>query len=124
MRYEGWPDLARQCPLCGRPGCAIYRGYYMRFLFCPEMEFIGQPCHPDRLLQAHENSVLPCCPTSVIRYRRISRLSLERFHECYRGAGGRILPAIDAFTEGLGEEFYIALSTAHAYLALKIAMPP
>jgi hypothetical protein len=63
-------------------------------------------------------------PDFVIRYRRISRLSLERFHESYRGAGGRILPAIDSFTEGLGEEYCIALSTAHVYLTLKTAVPP
>jgi hypothetical protein len=63
-------------------------------------------------------------PDFVIRHRRISRLSLDRFHECYRGAGGRILPAVDALTEGLGEEFYVPLSSAHAYVALKIAVPP
>lgn len=63
-------------------------------------------------------------PDFVIRYRRISRLSLARFQECYRGESGRILPAIDLLTDGLGEEFHIPLSSAYEYLAFKIAMPP
>ena len=63
-------------------------------------------------------------PDFVIRYRRISRLSLLRFHECYRDSCWQIMSAIDAFTEGLGEEFCIALSSAYAYVALKIAVPP
>jgi hypothetical protein len=63
-------------------------------------------------------------PDFVIRYHRVSRLALTRFQECYRGQGGRILAAIDEWTEGLGEEFYVPRSTAYAYLTLKIAAPP
>jgi hypothetical protein len=63
-------------------------------------------------------------PDFVIRYRRISLLSLIRFHECFQEFLGKIQSAIDAFTEGLGEEFYIALSSAYSYVALKIAVPP
>jgi len=63
-------------------------------------------------------------PDFVIRYRRISRPSLTRFLECYRGAGGRILLAIDDWTDGLGEEFYVPRSTAHTYLKLQTLAPP
>lgn len=123
MKYEGWPELRQKCLLCGRPGCAIYRGYYTRYLFCPEMEFLGlitiRTAYCKRL-----DERFTLLPDFVIRYRRISRLSLLRFHECYRDSCWQIMSAIDAFTEGLGEEFCIALSSAYAYVALKIAVPP
>lgn len=42
MQYDAWPNLSALCPCCGGVACAIYRGYYTRFLFCPEMEFVGR----------------------------------------------------------------------------------
>ena len=123
MAYECWPNLARNCPLCGGSACAIYRGYYTRYLFCAEMEFIGRVVIRTGYCKRFKKR-FALMPDFVTRYRRISRLSLARFHECYRGESGRILPAIDALTEGLGEEFCIALSTAYAYLALQTAVPP
>jgi hypothetical protein len=123
MRYDSWPDLAQACPLCGAPGCATYRGYYTRLLFCPEMEFCGRIAVRTGFCR-RESRRFALLPDFVIRYRRISRLSLARFHECYRGAGGRILPAIDEWTDGLGEEFYVPLSSAHGYLTLRITAPP
>lgn len=63
-------------------------------------------------------------PDFVIRNHRVSRPGLARFQECYRGKGGRILAAIDEWTDGLGEEFYVPRSSAYAYLAIKIAAPP
>jgi hypothetical protein len=123
MEYKDWPDLARECPLCGRTACGIYRGYYTRFVLCPEMEFCGKIAVRVGFCKS-EKRRFALLPDFLIRYRRLSRLSLRRFLECYRGASGRILPAIDEWTDGLGEEFHIPLSSAHAYLSLKIPEPP
>lgn len=123
MKYSEWPDLARACPCCGGANCAVFRGYYTRLLFCPEMEFVGRVvirtgycCREDRRFAL--------LPDFVIRYRRVSLLSLGRLRECYRGSGGQLLAAIDEWTDGLSEEFYVPRSTAHAYLNLKIEVPP
>lgn len=123
MEYAGWPILAQQCPCCGRASCAVYRGYYTRFLFCPEMEFVGRLVIRTGYCKRKRRR-FALLPDFVIRYRRVSALSLGRFHECYRGANGRILPAIDEWIGDLGDEFHIARSTAHSYLSVKIAAPP
>jgi hypothetical protein len=123
MKYEGWPDLERKCPLCGEPGCAIYRGYYTRFLFCPEMEFTGKVVIRMAYCKRTKRR-FALLPDFVVRARRVSRISLKRLQECFLESGGRLQAAIDAWTEGLGEEFYVPLSSARLYLSLHPLVPP
>ena len=123
MVYEAWPDLSARCLLCHTADCAIYRGYYTRYLFCPEMEFLGLLVIRTAYCKKFDVR-FTLLPDFVIRYRRISRLSLERFYECFQSAGSDLKSAIDKLTEGLSEEFYLPLSTAHAYVLSKTAVPP
>ena len=123
MKYEGWPDLERECLLCGEGKCAVYRGYYTRFLFCPEMEFSGRVVIRMGYCRRRKGR-FALLPDFVIRLRRVSRLSLAQFRDCHARAGGKIQAAIDAWTEGLGEEFYVPLSTGYGYLSLQIPVPP
>ena len=123
MHYEGWPNLAISCPLCQRAGCAVFRGYYKRLLFCPEMEFLGKLAVRTGFCKSLSQR-FALLPDFVIRFVRISLLSLRRFVECFRIAGGRIRAAIDHLTEGLGEEFYVPISTAWTYLKRAAFLPP
>lgn len=41
MAYP-FPVISASCPLCKAAGCAIWRGYYERNLFCSEMDFFGK----------------------------------------------------------------------------------
>jgi len=123
MGYEGWPNLAELCPLCATAGCAVYRGYYTRFLFCPEMEFLGKLAVRTGFCKTLGRR-FALLPDFVIRFVRVSRTSLLRFLECFRSAGGRLHDAIDALTEGLGEEFCVSPSTAWTYLKRAVLLPP
>lgn len=123
MQYP-FPELGTRCPLCDGAGCAVYRGYYRRLLCCPEMEHFGRIvirtafCRTRRVRFA-------LLPDFVIPRRRISRLGVARLTEARLAPGcARMREAIDDWMEGLSDEFYLPLSTAHAYLNPRTAAPP
>lgn len=122
MPFEAWPDLRASCPICGGPGCAIYRGYYSRFLFCTELEFNGRLVIRTGLCKT-KNIRFSLIPDFVLYRRRISRFSHDRLREA-RAARATLMAAIDDLVADLGEEFFLPLSTAHAYLRLTLAQPP
>ena len=123
MRYGGWQTLSALCPCCSGVGCAIYRGYYTRFLFCPEMEFVGRLvirtgyCRKQRRRFA-------LLPDFLFPRRRISRLSQHALQDAFRLHSARMSQAIDELVANLGDEFYLPRSTAHAYLNPKFMVPP
>jgi hypothetical protein len=119
-----WPNLRDQCLLCGIAGCrANYRGYYRRILFCPEMEFLGSLV----IRTAY-------CPSQRVRYSlspdftllrvKVSRISLIQFLQIFARLLGNLSAAIDEWTQDLGEEFYVPLSTARFWISQKIPVPP
>ncbi|CAN5580965.1 hypothetical protein BH10PLA2_BH10PLA2_28670 [soil metagenome] len=123
MQYGNWPILAGHCPCCGQAGCAIYRGYYTRFVFCPEMEFVGRLAIRTGFCRRLRRR-FALLPDFLIPRRRISRLSYQALREAALLHQERLLPAIDELIAGLGEEFYLPRSTAHSYLNAKFVAPP
>ena len=122
MPFEAWPDLRAVCPICGCTGCAIYRGYYSRFLFCTELEFTGRLVIRTGFCKT-KNIRFSLIPDFILYRRRISRLTNDRLREA-RGARATLMAAVDDLIADLGEEFFLPLSTAHAYLRLGFAQPP
>jgi hypothetical protein len=123
MEYENWPDLARQCPLCEGGGCAIYRGYYTRFVFCSEMEFFGRVAIRTGYCKRWGGR-FTLFPDFLIRYLRISLLGYLALLESFKLHRNHLKSAIDECLTGLPDEFYLPISTAHFYLKLKITVPP
>lgn len=35
-------NIHKACPICSRPGCAIWKGYYSRKFYCPILEYDGR----------------------------------------------------------------------------------
>lgn len=122
MVYHEWPDIRKSCPLCKSPGCAVYRGYYSRLLFCTELEFLGLLAIRTGYCKSTQTR-FSLTPDFVLAHRRISRLTTLRLQEA-RGNQLNILAAIDDLTCDLGEEFFLPISTAHSYLQLRIQHPP
>ncbi len=122
MKYDAWPDLSAHCPCCGGKRCAVYRGYYVRYLFCPEMEFVGRlAVRTGFCSRRHRRFAL--LPDFLFHRRRISRLSRESLRDAFvRHA--HLPRAIDELIAGLGDEFYLPRSTAHSYLHPSFAVPP
>jgi hypothetical protein len=122
MKYR-FPDLRASCLVCGKPECAVYRGYYLRQVYCPEMEFMGKLAIRTAFCRT-EGTRFTLFPDFLIRNRRISRISLTEFQSQYQRHKPNLQMTIDEWTEGLGEEFYLPLSTAQEWLSLQFAMPP
>jgi hypothetical protein len=123
MQYDDWPNLAGLCPCCGGADCAIYRGYYTRFVFCPEMEFVGRLAIRTGFCRRLGRR-FALLPDFLVPRRRISRLSHQALCEAALLHQERLLLAIDELIAGLGDEFYLPRSTAHSYLNAKFVAPP
>jgi hypothetical protein len=122
MVFDGWPVLGEGCPVCGGLGCAIYKGYYSRELYCPELEYLGPVAIRTGLCKSRKIR-FTLMPEFLIRYKRISTFSYRQLHDCYREQGLRLQSTIDALLDGLGDEFYLPLSTAYLYLQCQY-LPP
>ena len=124
MAFEGWPDIRRECPICGEAGCATFRGYYLRFMMCPELEIPPGLIAIRTGLCRSTGSRFSLLPDFLIRYRRLSRFGLATLREQRARPRVSLLQAIDALTADLGDEFYLPLSTAYAYLHVDLSQPP
>jgi len=122
MGYDSWPNLAERCLCCGRSKCAVYRGYYTRWVSCPELRFFGRLVIRTALCR-RTGTRFTLFPDFLIRYRRLSRLSLEWLHQ-NRSRRKRLLELISEWTEQMPEDFDLPLSTAYANLSVKLASPP
>lgn len=117
-----FPDIRAHCSVCGESGCAVYRGYYQRIMFCPEMEFLGKVVVRTGFCRRQKQR-FALLPDFVIRRRRISRLGQFRLAENAR-IHGRVQLAVDELMDGLPDEYWLPISTAHSYLKLQTAVPP
>jgi hypothetical protein len=122
MQYP-FPDLRACCLVCGASGCAVYRGYYTRLLFCPEMEFIGRIAIRTGYCK-RTDSRFALLPDFLIYRRRISRISYLRLWEDSRSVSARLRDVIDELITGLPDEYWLPISTAYSYLKLHTLMPP
>ncbi len=122
MDYDAWPEIGLSCPVCNQAGCAIFRGYYLRFLFCTELEFFGRLVIRTGFCKV-EQVRFSLLPDFILYRHRISRFSHERLVEA-RVVHQHLVEAIDELVGDLGEEFYLPISTAHSYLSLSVRHPP
>lgn len=122
MVFDDWPVISEGCPICSGLECAIYKGYYIRELYCFELEYLGPVVIRTGLCKS-QRVRFTLMPDFLIRHKRISTFSFRQLHECFREQGCKLQLAIDALLEGLGEEFYLPLSTAYWYLQSQY-LPP
>jgi len=124
MQYDAWPNLSALCPCCGGVACAIYRGYYTRFLFCPEMEFVGRLVIRTGYCRKTGRR-FALMPDFLFSRLMISRLSQQALQDAFQLHSRRISQAIDELVADLGDEFYLPRTTAHTYLQYpKFPNPP
>ena len=124
MAFDGWPDIHSRCPVCEATGCAIYRGYYERFMVCHELEVAPGRVAIRTGYCKKTGRRFSLLPDFLIPYRRMSRFSFIALREARARTGSSVLDAIDALTADLGEEFYLPLSTAYSCLKLHLPQPP
>ena len=118
-----FPDLSKHCPVCERPKCAIYRGYFRRFLLCPEMEFVGWVIIRTGWCKSL-NRRFALIPDFLMPRCKISRLGHLLLQELHLKSDRGLYAAIDDCLEGLGDEFYLPRSTVSACLRRCARAPP
>ena len=82
MEFDGWPQLAEGCPICSGLQCAIFKGYYQRKLYCPDLEYLGPVVIRTGLCKSRRIR-FSLLPDFLIRFKRISIFSFRLLHECY-----------------------------------------
>lgn len=122
MAYDEWPDVKSSCPICTNAGCAIYRGYYSRFLFCTELEFVGRLAIRTGYCKTKKVR-FTLLPSFVSYRRRVSVLTSFRLREAY-SKNRSLSAAIDEISSDLGEEFYLPISSASLILKIHHPQPP
>lgn len=117
-----FPDVKKQCPICGKRQCARWKGYFVRTLQCSDIEFNGKiAIHVGQCRTKKRD--FSYFPSFMIPYRRMSRASLEEFTLRWRRSG-KISPSIEWIIEGLDSgpetseavESRVARSTAYNWL--------
>lgn len=122
MEFEGWPDISQICPICGHSNCAVYRGYYSRFLYCTELEFVGRIALRTGYCK-FKKLRFTLLPDFMSHRRRMSLFTMSRLYEA-RGRHQTLSAAIDEINSDLGEEFYLPMSSASLALKFTHQKPP
>ena len=126
MRYP-FPAIRESCPLCGRLGCARWKGYYLRRMICSEMEYEG-------LLAIHvghcktERRDFSLLPSFLLPRQQLSRQGFAEFLESWKkahrmcDARDELEDAVAAADEDVGtlsekeERYSVPRSTAYHWL--------
>jgi hypothetical protein len=117
-----FPNVKKSCLLCGKKGCARWKGYFIRTLQCSDIEFKGEVAiHVGHCrIKKRDFSYFP---SFLIPYRRTSRASLEEFtFKWYQS--GSLSEGIEWILEGLDSgsekndlgEYKVPMSTAYGWL--------
>jgi len=122
MKYNEWPDIRSSCPICSNAECAIYRGYYLRFLFCTELEFVDRIAIRTGYCKTKKER-FTLLPSFVAYRRRVSVLTSFRLREAH-SRNKTLSATIDEINSDLGEEFYLPISTASLILKIHLPQPP
>jgi len=122
MTYP-FPEIRIKCPLCEESNCAIYKGYYRRFVMCPEMEIASWVAIRVGLCKSTKTR-FALLPDFLIPRRKISRMGHELLLEYYKRSQQNIYATLDDWLDGLDDEFFLSRSTAMNYLAVTPGVPP
>lgn len=110
-----FPDVGKECLLCGEPGCARWKGYFVRKLTCALLGRSGRiAVHVGQCrTKGRDFSYMP---DFFVPGRRLSRPTLKLFAEKFAGTGD-IKSGIDDLVESIeSDDFSVALSSAYEWL--------
>lgn len=116
-----FPDVGKSCLLCGLSKCARWKGYYLRKLKCSVVEFDGKIAIHVGHCKTQKRD-FSYCPSFIIPYRQISRMSLFEFIAQWHPLE-KIKRGIHWFMDGLesghgsdSDTWELATSTAYNWI--------
>ena len=114
MQY-GFPAIATACPVCGRACGAVYRGYYRRWVVCPESRFMGFLAIRTGFCKARRRR-FALFPSFLVPFRGFSRAAMLMVWQTWKSDAGKLQESVDAWVFGVGREVYLSLSTIYSQL--------
>ena len=114
MKYP-FPKVTEQCLYCGRAGCSRWKGYYIRWVVCTLMKYVGPIAI--HLAQCKTRGVdYTYWPDILIPYLQPTIPTLQVFYETWVSSGYSIRKSIDEVVGKIDGEFYLPISVAYQWL--------
>jgi hypothetical protein len=112
-----FPDIKASCPICQKPGCGDWKGYYSRRVFC-FVEDLNEnvAIHVGRCKTKRKD--FSFLPESFIPYRQITKPSLSRFFGSWLKVGG-LQKSLDIFPQ-IDDSWLVSVSTAWEWIRLTL----
>ena len=112
-----FPMIVGACPVCGRACGAIYRGYYRRWVICPQAVFIGWVAIRTAWCK-HERRRFALFPEFLIPFRSFSREALLRLWQAWREKPSELMNSVDRWFHDSDREIYLSMATLYSQLRL------
>lgn len=112
-----FPEIAGACPVCGTACGAIYRGYYRRWVICPEALFVGRVAIRTAFCKCHKQR-FALFPEFLIPFRSFSRVAFVLLWQAWKEKPGELVNAVDRWFHGLNQEVYLSIMTLYSQLQL------
>ena len=112
-----FPLIRDLCPVCEKPCCAIYRGYYRRWVICPTLLFIGWIAIRTGFCK-HKGRRFALFPEFLIPFRAFSRDGFLRLWRAWLEKPGDLANTVDEWFHELSQEVSFSVSTLQSQLRL------
>jgi len=91
-----YPDISKLCPVCGKPECAIWKGYYFRGFLCVTSDGVEKTAIRKGFCNSTK-TYFTCPPDIVIPYVIASKLLLIQIIKdyCFTQKIDNVISAID-----------------------------
>lgn len=110
-----FPVITKVCPICGRACGAIYRGYYRRWVICPQIQFMGWMAIRTGYCKDRRRR-FALFPDFLIPFRGFSRVALLWLFRAWRESAKDLTRAVDQWFSNQRREVYLSLSTLYSHL--------
>lgn len=110
-----FPAISEACPICGRACGAVFRGYYRRWVVCPEERFMGWLAIRTGYCKGRGRR-FALFPSFLVPFRGFSRAAMLLVWQAWKSDASKLQESVDAWIFGVGREVYLSLSTLYSQL--------
>jgi hypothetical protein len=112
-----FPAIFDACPVCQTACGAIYRGYYRRWVICPQALFMGWVAIRTGLCKAKKRR-FALFPSFLVPFRSFSRIALLWLWGAWNKTPCALVQSVDRWFNRMEREVYISVSTIYLQLRL------
>ena len=114
MAYP-FPAISEACPICGLACGVVFRGYYRRWVVCPEERFMGWLAIRTGFCKARSRR-FALFPSFLVPFRGFSRVAMLLVWRAWKSDASKLQESVDGWIFGIGREVYLSISTLYSQL--------